>query len=173
MDTAFKRRWNFKYLGIDDGEKEIKETIIKFDDGIVYWNDIRKAINKGLLSFGINEDKLLGPFFAFAEYKNKEIEKEKFEEIFQNKIIMYLFEDAAKSRRNDLFKGAKDKDENHLIYSRIRKEFKEKGFAIFCEKIQKDIIDSKIKAFDSSNSVIGKDESNVDEIYDDSETTVN
>lgn len=68
MDTAFKRRWTFEYINIDDGQDEIKDLVIpiQIDQGIYAckWNDIRKALNTRLLEVGkVNEDKLLGPFF--------------------------------------------------------------------------------------------------------------
>ena len=41
-------------------------------------------------------------------------------DIFKNKIIMYLFEDAAISRRQELFKGASNiKDTKNITYSQI------------------------------------------------------
>ena len=50
MDTAFKRRWNFEYCGINKKEEELnKQTtldiIINNDPEPIHWNSIRKAIN--------------------------------------------------------------------------------------------------------------------------------
>ena len=120
MDTAFKRRWDFKYFSINHNEELIKDTHVTINDKPLNWNDLRKQINEELLSYNINEDKLMGPFFAFNEYKNKEIPIETFKDIFKNKIIMYLFEDAARSRRKELFKGASNiKDTKNITYSQI------------------------------------------------------
>lgn len=151
MDTAFKRRWDFKYLGIDDAENEIKETKLEFNKKTLLWNDLRKIINDELIFYGVNEDKLLGPFFAFNEYIGKEVNEEDFKEIFKNKIIMYLFEDAVRSRRNELFGRVKDTEYDNIIYSRLCKEFDDKGFAIFSEEIEKEI-NSKMSESESSNS---------------------
>lgn len=68
MDTAFKRRWNFEYLGINENEEEIASIgNIKLagSEDVINWNTLRKAINAKLSSddFRINEDKLMGPFF--------------------------------------------------------------------------------------------------------------
>ena len=148
MDTAFKRRWDFEYFGINRDDDLIEHIKVNLNDQEISWNDIRKAINNELLTYKINEDKLLGPFFAFNEYVDeKEYEKiddEKFEEIFRkvfkNKIIMYLFEDAAKAKRDLLFSGVKEKTEkNNVIYSEVCDYFDSDDLEIFCENIRREL----------------------------------
>lgn len=129
MDTAFKRRWDFKYFSINNNEKLIENTHTTINGKKVNWNTLRKQINDELLSYKINEDKLMGPFFAFNEFMNQEIPEETFKDIFKNKIIMYLFEDAARAKRNDLFSGAKTKD--YVTYSEICDAFDKIGLKIF------------------------------------------
>ena len=138
MDTAFKRRWDFEYFGIDYGMENIEQTYVILNNEKISWNKLRQAINKELSEeYKINEDKLLGPFFAFNEYLNAEIPVDEFKETFQNKIIMYLFEDAARSKRNELFKGALG-DLTNITFSKICEEFNKDdvGLKIFCENIQ-------------------------------------
>lgn len=158
MDTAFKRRWDFKYFGIDDDQKRIKHIKFNFNDQEISWNNLRKAINKDLLSYKINEDKLIGPFYAFNEYldekefsKLTDEEKENLKKIFKNKILMYLFEDAARAHRNVLFEGAKDHEEDNLIYSEICNKFDSDGIKIFNNDIQKyyDLLNKEGKPSDS------------------------
>ena len=48
MDTAFKRRWDFKYFGINENEKEINQIKVTLHDKEIYWNKLRKVINKEL-----------------------------------------------------------------------------------------------------------------------------
>ncbi|WP_296880392.1 AAA family ATPase [uncultured Methanobrevibacter sp.] len=129
MDTAFKRRWDFKYFSINNNENLIENTHSTINGKEVNWNTLRKQINDELLSYKINEDKLMGPFFAFNEFMNQEIPEETFKDIFKNKIIMYLFEDAARAKRNDLFSGAKTKD--YVTYSEICDAFDKIGLKIF------------------------------------------
>ena len=129
MDTAFKRRWDFKYFSINNNEELIENTRTIINGEEVNWNTLRKQINDELLSYKINDDKLMGPFFAFNEFMNQEIPEETFKDIFKNKIIMYLFEDAARAKRNDLFSGAKTKD--YVTYSEICEAFDEIGLKIF------------------------------------------
>ncbi len=68
MDTAFKRRWDFEYLGINENEEKIASIgniRLSGTDEVLNWNTLRKAINAKMSSdeFRINEDKLMGPFF--------------------------------------------------------------------------------------------------------------
>ena len=58
-----------------------------------------------------------------------------FTRIFKNKVIMYLFDDAAKQKRITLFGGCDEKAKNQ--YSKICREFDAKGVYIFCEGISK------------------------------------
>lgn len=151
MDTAFKRRWNFNYIGIDDeefkvdidsvsGEKtaiECQSGTFKLADGTVEWNVLRRAINAKLSNdrIRVHEDKLMGPFFiktqdstgkcSFADGQ----EDEEFSTLFCEKVIMYLFEDAAKTKHKELFEGCDGDKLNRFSY--VCDEFKSRGLAIF------------------------------------------
>lgn len=146
MDTAFKRRWDFTYLGIDDSEAGIvgKKVILGQGDyrRIVEWNALRKAINNELLTYKVNEDKLLGPYFISKKNlpEGEMIDPAVFTRIFKNKVIMYLFDDAAKQKRITLFGGCDEKAKNQ--YSKICREFDTKGVYIFCEAISSQFIDN-------------------------------
>ncbi|WP_418127170.1 McrB family protein [Streptococcus parasuis] len=106
MDTAFKRRWDFKYFGIDEEEQKVSSYETSYG---LNWNKLRKAINELLSTdkFKINEDKLMGPFFVNPEKitsnNSYNMDNKKFNEVFKNKVIMYLFDDAVKQRRGQLF----------------------------------------------------------------------
>lgn len=139
MDTAFKRRWDFTYLGIDDSEVGIVGKKVILGQGeyrrIVEWNALRKAINNELLTYKVNEDKLMGPYFISKKNlpEGDIIDPDIFTRIFKNKVLMYLFDDAAKQKRPSLFAGCEDENKN--LYSQICKEFDTKGVFIFCTKI--------------------------------------
>ena len=139
MDTAFKRRWDFTYLGIDDSEAGIAGKKVVLGQGeyqrSVEWNALRKAINGELLTYKVNEDKLMGPYFIAKKNlpEGNTIEPAMFTRIFKNKVLMYLFDDAAKQKRPSLFAGCKDENKN--LYSQICREFDTKGVFIFCTKI--------------------------------------
>ena len=134
MDTAFKRRWDFEYIGVDDEASEVEAYVIPIGMGEhrkhVRWNDLRMKINDILLSDAckINEDKLLGPFFISKNMLDHALEdEEKFVKAFESKVLMYLFEDAVKMRPGNIFVG----HSGRMIFSEICKAFEEKGEGLF------------------------------------------
>ena len=143
MDTAFKRRWSFEYIDVDEGESEIEGYYVQCkgtkEEDTVSWNKLRKEIN-GILCGGnikINEDKLMGTFFiskeeleAICEPGSKKLDEDGFNRLFKNKVLMYLFEDAAKQYRNELFKGISDNNKKSR-FSKICEEFGKIGVGIF------------------------------------------
>lgn len=135
MDTAFKRRWNFEYLGINESEKDIigvGKIVLPGETDAVEWNAVRRAINDRMASeYRINEDKLMGPFFLAkkviaSDENGMIIDTEKFMDAFKSKVIMYLYEDAVKQRKHDFFNGC-----DSSKYSSVCEAFEEKGMAIF------------------------------------------
>lgn len=142
MDTAFKRRWDFTYLGIDDNDQDLQGKYVYLSDDKsqkVEWNKLRKAINNFLAKEKINEDKQLGPYFISRSIvvpnDSDEIDRDRFINTFKNKVIMYLFEDAAKQKRSRLFEGC---FQNSSRYSEVCREFEAKGVGIFNHDIQLD-----------------------------------
>jgi len=100
MDTAFKRRWDFDYIGLNDNEGEMTGYEIDPNDGTIVnkeWNNFRRKINQVLSNkFNISEDKLLAPFFVKKnDFNSNNILKSS---VFINKVIMYLKEDVLRHR---------------------------------------------------------------------------
>ena len=141
MDTAFKRRWDFTYLGIDDNDKELQGkfvTIGSKEKQRIEWNELRKAINEFLAEAKINEDKQLGPYFisksiVIPKDGGTEIDSKLFCDAFKNKVLMYLFDDAAKQKHQSLFEGSA---KGYTRYSKICEAFDEQGIGIFNSRIQ-------------------------------------
>lgn len=152
MDTAFKRRWDFEYLELDGGEADIEGYKFNVAGQTYEWNALRKALNEVLSEdYNVNEDKLMGPFFikldsykievksdasnpAESDKKSYEpILSDKFLDVFKNKVLMYLFDDAAKQKRKNFFQGV----ENSNRYSVICKEFEQSGLQIFDHEVSK------------------------------------
>ena len=142
MDTAFKRRWDFEYLGINENEEEIRGTVMLGTSVIqeVEWNLLRRAINDKLAKeYKVNEDKLMGPFFlskrvlqTVSEEDDTIADTDRFMETFKSKVIMYLYEDAAKQYKHKLFAGCEDTTK----YSAVCDSFDEIGIQIFGEDFE-------------------------------------
>lgn len=149
MDTAFKRRWNFEYLGIDENAEKIAgigKIILEGSDETIEWNRLRKAINAKMSSseFKINEDKLMGPFFlskkAIASNENGMIiNKKAFIDAFKSKVIMYLYEDAVKQGKYRFFDGCPDTGK----YSAVCDAFDKIGTKIFGATFREDFYDKE------------------------------
>ena len=133
MDTAFKRRWNFEYLGIDNNQDVIEDKNFTLANDVIYWNLLRKSINAKLSVLKINEDKLLGPFFISKSIL--EAGDTAFKNAFTNKVLMYLFEDAAKHKKNEIFNVSYQSVGNVFLYSNLCNMFKEVGINIFNTEI--------------------------------------
>lgn len=137
MDTAFKRRWEFEYIGINENCSGIENILVKLgsntNEHLIKWNKLRMAINDKLSQCNINEDKLLGPYFLskdvlkFDPNTNIVEDNEKFKKAFKSKVIMYLYEDAAKQYKKKIFEGCSD----CTRYSSICNEFDKNGISIF------------------------------------------
>lgn len=137
MDAAFKRRWEFEYLNIDTGAFNVNIPVPKANSGNVKidWNQLRVSINTTLKTIsGVNEDKLLGPFFIGNKEKINELinDESKFIELFKSKVLMYLYEDVVKMQPSELFNV---KDGSNIHYSDICKDFDAKGLKIFVKSI--------------------------------------
>ena len=108
MDSAFKRRWSFEYIGINDNEQELigkpyEYINLKNTSGgytRYTWNTVRKTINEKLREI-VQEDKLLGPFFLSK--KELMLPTKEFDNVFKSKVLIYLFEDVLKYKKCDFF----------------------------------------------------------------------
>lgn len=148
MDTAFKRRWNFEYLGINENEEKISgigKIELAGSDEPIEWNILRRAINAKMSSdqFKINEDKLMGPFFlskkVIASDENGMIvDTDKFVAAFKSKVIMYLYEDAVKQGKHRFFDGC-----DNSKYSSVCDAFDEIGMGIFGSNFKENFYDKQ------------------------------
>lgn len=102
IDSAFKRRWDWKYVPIREGRDKATNAPLNWyintgDKQYKWWSFISK-VNELIGSLTNSEDKKLGYFFCKA--KDGEIDAD----LFVSKVIFYLW--------NDVFKdyGFDDKD---------------------------------------------------------------
>lgn len=92
IDSAFKRRWDWKYVPIAKGNDNSIELnwMIDIDGNLYDWWTFVKTINKHVFDTTNSEDKQLGFFFCKA--KNGIISAE----TFVCKVIFYLWNDVFK-----------------------------------------------------------------------------
>lgn len=169
MDTAFKRRWDFRYMGIDEGEnampdaldgEKLSERTVAIAGRRAVWNELRKAINTLLLDCGVNEDKLLGPFFlspeALSDEVNESTEKTRFASAFEDKVLLYLYEDAGKMRRGDIFWS------KEATFAAVCEKFEKDGIGVFAQQSKKGkrVFDH---VYEGSESAAEDDEPNQDD----------
>ena len=126
LDTAFKRRWDYKYFSVWE-HKDIDDNIVVINNKKYTWGDIREAINNKLADKNVNEDKFIGPYFLSTSVFDESDDYKAFKNAFKDKVLMYLFEDAARQYKKDIFKT----DGKAAIYSKIVESFETKGFDIF------------------------------------------
>jgi len=99
MDTAFKRRWEWKYVPIDYTCNE-SDFLICLDSGSKYrWLDFLKNVNKLIFDITESQDKQLGNWFMNAKHTNNEISQE----LFLNKVFFYLWNDVFKDEKETIF----------------------------------------------------------------------
>ena len=117
LDSAFKRRWQFLYMDIDNSESAAKiddDIYLPVKDGIrkCKWNQFRKAINKVLKDNKIEEDRWVGAWFFKKDelklirtfYENKDNTKLKPNPLV-DKLLAYLLQDVVKMNKDILFQG--------------------------------------------------------------------
>ena len=87
IDSAFKRRWDWKYIPIEDAGKNWR---INVNNNEYDWYQFLEAVNKEVFTLTHSEDKQLGYFFAKAQ--NNVIDAE----TLVNKVFFYLWTDVFK-----------------------------------------------------------------------------
>ena len=139
IDSAFKRRWEWKYIPIDTRKEN---WTIKVDGADYDWSDFLEKINKKIDSTTHSEDKMLGFYFCKAE--NNTINAER----FVNKVAFYLWNDVFKDYG---FDDAIFNDENGEKLS-FRKFYKNDGT----------VEEAKVKTFLDKLGVVHQGETSVD-----------
>jgi hypothetical protein len=95
MDSAFKRRWSFKYIGIDIENAVHSKTNLRYAGLEVEWGSLVKSINSKLTNNNFGEDRLIGPYFI----KPNEVGERK----ATDKLLLYLWDDVLRYNRDSFF----------------------------------------------------------------------
>ena len=150
IDSAFKRRWDWKYMKIKDHRDE--DYKIKIGEEVYDWYDFIDKINQIIASMTSSADKQLGYFFCKADGDG--IIKA---DTFVAKVIFYLW--------NDVFKDYGFEDTSLFTFTEIvdgKEETRELTFPDFYDKEGEKVDETRLKGFIDSvmNWKKKKEESN-------------
>lgn len=121
MDTAFKRRFEWKYVSTDEGteskgfknpniwiEKDGKDQNGKDKWKYVDWKQFYQTLNRFIVNqLGLSEDKQIGPYFIkFGKTDSKDAH-----ELVKDKLLQYLWDDVETVAYNTEKKLFLEKDE--------------------------------------------------------------
>ena len=124
LDTAFKRRWKMKSI-VNNIKKcgFANDNICGFD---ISWATFLETMNKIIIDLGDgnigSEDKRLGAFFI----KKAELDDV---DLFSEKVLMYLWNDAFKYDHDKVFKA------EYKTLEQLISGFKADGFKVFLDTI--------------------------------------
>lgn len=98
IDTAFRRRWAYRYLGYAQPcDYPEASRQLRFGGVEVDWDILRNGINRKLKQLRINEDRLIGPYFLTREQLASPAE-------VLSKLLLYLWDDVLRFRQEELFR---------------------------------------------------------------------
>ena len=129
IDSAFKRRWDWKYMPIDTKKENWNIEV----DGKKYsWSDFLEAVNEQIFEVTKSEDKKLG--FYFCRANNHVVDAEK----FVGKVIFYLYNDVFKDYGYDrkIFQGEDGKTIQFHEYFQSNGDINEQKAALFLNNLE-------------------------------------
>lgn len=129
IDSAFKRRWDWKYMPIDTKKENWNIEV----DGKKYsWSDFLEAVNEQIFKVTKSEDKKLG--FYFCRANNHVVDAEK----FVGKVIFYLYNDVFKDYGYDrkMFQGEDGKTIQFHEYFQSNGDINEQKAALFLNNLE-------------------------------------
>lgn len=152
LDTAFQRRWSMRLIKNvfheeEEDEKKFANSVILDTD--VTWNKFFTEINKIILNKNIrmtsSEDKRLGTHFVGPEDLKFVEGDEKQNSRFPEKVLKYLWDDAFKFTKEDIFDLEKVKSLEDVIEIFVGSKGNER-FRVFKENIFNTIVTNPTNA---------------------------
>ena len=129
IDSAFKRRWDWKYMPIDTQKENWKIEV----NGQKYsWSTFLEKVNEQIFDVTKSEDKKLG--FYFCRANNHVVDAEK----FVGKVIFYLYNDVFKDYGYDrkIFQGEDGKTIQFHEYFQSNGDINEQKAALFLNNLE-------------------------------------
>ena len=160
LDTAFQRRWNMQMIEneIDDKENHLFEETNILDTDLS-WKQFCYGINKKILENNNNlsssEDKRLGTYFIKSQdFEYDESKDDDYKKLLKNqsrkfseKVLKYLWDDAFKFSRNEIFN-----EEKYSSLDAVIKEFNaqtgKERFNIFKDGLYDELINIDFSTHD-------------------------
>lgn len=134
MDSAFKRRWSWKYVPIDYSHKDSSKFEIDLGDEKYSWPNFLRKINEEIKNLTYSEDKQMGNFFIKHSIGLDE---------FRDKVMFYLWSEIGKEnyKAKDaiFFYNDGDKKPQEFSFNELYGDEKEaikilKGFMDYIDK---------------------------------------
>lgn len=129
IDSAFKRRWDWKYMPIDTQKENWN---IEVDGNKYSWTVFLEKVNEQIFEVTKSEDKKLG--FYFCRANNNVVGAEK----FVSKVIFYLYNDVFKDYGYDrkMFKDENGKAIQFHEYFQSNGDINEQKAALFLDNLE-------------------------------------
>jgi 5-methylcytosine-specific restriction enzyme B len=128
LDTAFKRRWIFKFKEISFTDVSHKEEELIYCGQPITWQRFAETLNRHIVLNGLPEDRQLGPYFLKAGEVSDV-------DTFCSKLLYYLWNDIAKYNKDLYFVNA-------YKFSELVSNYKN-GLQIFSETLHNLLIPSE------------------------------
>lgn len=149
LDTAFQRRWNMRLIEnrftSDDttlANTKILDTNVSWKKFCTYINDIILEKNVRMTS---SEDKRLGTHFINISDLQPNGEDEKHSRLFPEKVIKYLWDDAFKFTREEIFDLARYNSLERVIRKFIDSTGDDK-FSIFIPSVINELVGTDVES---------------------------
>lgn len=128
IDSAFKRRWDWKYMPIDTQKENWN---IEVDGNKYSWTVFLEKVNEQIFEVTKSEDKKLG--FYFCRANNNVVGAEK----YVSKVIFYLYNDVFKDYGYDrkMFKDENGKAIQFHEYFQCNGDINEQKAALFLDNL--------------------------------------
>lgn len=128
IDSAFKRRWDWKYMPIDTQKENWN---IEVDGNKYSWTVFLEKVNEQIFEVTKSEDKKLGFYFCRANNNVVGVEK------FVSKVIFYLYNDVFKDYGYDrkMFKDENGKAIQFHEYFQCNGDINEQKAALFLDNL--------------------------------------
>jgi AAA domain (dynein-related subfamily) len=103
LDSAFKRRWSFKYMPIDF--QDSPKGAVDLDGRRITWEILAKSVNEILAReyAHLEEDRFIGPWFL-----NKNEVHSQFSKAIESKLFTYLWNDVLRHQQRDKIFNAQE-----------------------------------------------------------------